>query len=295
MASRITDKASRSQPPRFSKKAPTAPSSFKRGLKTATYIPRAPALRASASSSRARTSLLPVPVLNKTTTTEKVALSVDKKQSLAHAKALKSNQGRKTDNATVHPNLAKLLASQHPASQDSSTNDSPSPSRLPAEEQGSASLSDISDTNSREHNAVDLPTAPPKTNIVSLDPPDPVHEPTLQGDESSGSVTKSHVNTSLDNDGPTSGEVGMKNSINSDSHSEHPHVVREELNESAHSVNTGDATTEALTSDALPSLPPDPWHLIYSEMKSMRIALSSVSKRMSQLDNIERDVGSLKT
>lgn len=62
-------------------------------------------------------------------------------------------------------------------------------------------------------------------------------------------------------------------------------------------VNTDDVPnniTGTLGSNLPPSTPSDPWHLAYSEIKSMTVKLRSMSQRMSQLDKIEKDVGSLK-
>lgn len=68
-----------------------------------------------------------------------------------------------------------------------------------------------------------------------------------------------------------------------------------ESNSTTCADNPDNTATNTPGSNLPPSVPTDPWHLAYSEMKTMALELRSVSLKMSQLDKIEKDVVSLRT
>lgn len=284
MASNTKDKGSRSQPTRLSKNAPCTPSLNKQAPNTATYNPRTATSRYSY---RGCASQLPVPVVNKT--------------SVRKAKR-KPSAVRKTDNAASHPNLTKLLASQpqpalppNPSNNNVTTTTDASPKFADQDPSGkSDDTSPPSLSLSADHTIHELPSCTEDLNATVV-PSGSLHISdqqsnfnTTQENPSQASPSNDSLSASppdkpviLPHDGPPA-PTGESNAVSN-------------TNETLKRTEIEDLATHSSDHNQPHSLASSPWQLVYSEMKSMRLEMTSMSKRLSQLDKIERDVGSLKS
>lgn len=113
MASQTKVKALRCQPTRLSKKAPASLSPYKQVPNTAVSNPRNSRNSGPQPFSRPRTSLLPVPVVNKTNTMARNKTTADKNLSSSDKDKGQVKCHNYTGNAATHPNLAKLLTPQN--------------------------------------------------------------------------------------------------------------------------------------------------------------------------------------
>lgn len=197
--------------------------------------------------------------------------STDKNNSPLPTKTQTTNQPSSSDNAAVHPNLVKLLTSQ-PAELDGRNNISQSEHPL-------LDNSPLRDGPSDGTDSAHIPTvAKTGSSHKSVNSSEKIKDACSGPDDSLPGVQASGNLQAVGNDGDNSlGNLENIDSINTESTNE-----------------TADINTDEHGSNLPPSSPADPWHLAYTEMKSMAVELKSMGKKMSQLDTIERDVGSLK-
>lgn len=264
MSSQLIIKASRSQPIRSARKATAFNSINLQSPKTAGRNARASGLK---TLSQGRNSQLPVPVSGVATKTKRNSSSSNK-----------AGNGSSQLSPIIQPALKKVKKNNHEKKGEHQL----SATKKSDARADNTNISNLS-PNGRSTSSIDVHLTGASTSIQPV---------VLQGDDSIGS---SAPDNSQDNH--------IRNS-NPDSQGQSPPVSH--TNELVHSpilsphaeggnVTADTELTDPPASNLPPSKPSDPWHLAFNELKSMGAELRSMSKRMDKFENIEKEVGSLKS